>query len=62
MAKLGKMTGRKATAWGTALTLVDLWRRIPPRHRRVIVRQAKIHGPRLAKQALQAQQRRRRVR
>lgn len=45
---------------GTALTLWDIWRRLPPRQRRFIVKQARKHGPRLAKQAVAAAQKRRR--
>jgi hypothetical protein len=45
---------------GTALTIWDIWRRLPPRQRRFIVAQARKHGPRLAKQALDAQRARRR--
>jgi hypothetical protein len=35
-----------------ALTAIDIWRRIPPRHRRTIVTQARRHGPRLAAAAM----------
>jgi hypothetical protein len=51
---------RRAGALGTALTLWDLWRRLPPKQRRFIVKQARMHGPRLAKQALAASKNRRR--
>jgi hypothetical protein len=44
---------------GTALLVWDVWRRLPPRQRRWVAQQARAHGPRLAKQALAAQQRRR---
>jgi hypothetical protein len=37
---------------GVALTAYDIWRRIPPRHRRRILRQATKHGPRIAKAAV----------
>jgi len=50
---------RRAGALGTALTLWDLWRRLPPKQRRFLVKQARAHGPRLAKQALAAKNRRR---
>jgi hypothetical protein len=43
---------------GTALLFWDLWRRLPPRQRRWVAKQARAHGPRLAKQALDAQRRR----
>jgi hypothetical protein len=45
---------------GTALTIWDIWRRLPPRQRRWVVKLARKHGPRLAKQALDAQRARRR--
>jgi hypothetical protein len=45
---------------GTALTLWDLWRRLPKRQRKWVVSQARKHGPRLAKQAVAAQRTRRR--
>ncbi|HVW89132.1 MAG TPA: hypothetical protein VHC01_06665 [Gaiellaceae bacterium] len=51
---------RRAGAVGTALTIWDLWRRLPPKQRRFIVKQARAHGPRLAKQALAASKNRRR--
>jgi hypothetical protein len=47
---------------GTALTLWDIWRRLPPRQRRWVVSQARKHGPRLARQAVEAQKSRRRGR
>jgi hypothetical protein len=47
---------------GTALTLWDLWRRLPPKQRRWVVRQARKHGPRVAKQVLAAQRARKRRR
>jgi hypothetical protein len=43
---------------GTALLFWDIWRRLPPRQRRWVAKQARAHGPRLAKQALDAQRRR----
>lgn len=45
---------------GTALTLWDLWRRLPPRQRQWVVSQARQHGPRLVKQAMETQKNRRR--
>jgi hypothetical protein len=47
---------------GAALTLYDIWRRLPPRQRRWVARQARKHGPRLAKQAFAASKNRRRGR
>jgi hypothetical protein len=51
---------RRVGPVGVALTAYDIWRRLPPRQRRWVMKQARTHGPRLAKQMLQAQQRRRR--
>ena len=51
--------GRRAGTFGLALTLWDVWRRIPPQQRRKLVEQARAHGPRLAKQAVQARRNRR---
>lgn len=53
-------TLRKYGPLGAALTLYDIWRRLPPRQRRWALAQARKHGPRIAKQALKAQQDRRR--
>jgi hypothetical protein len=44
---------------GTALMLWDVWRRLPPRQRRWVVTQARTHGPRIVKQAMDAQKTRR---
>jgi len=51
---------RRAGPIGAALTAWDLWRRLPPRQRKWVARQVRKHGPRVAKQALQAQRQRRR--
>jgi hypothetical protein len=34
---------------GLALTAYDVWRRLPPRHRRLIIAQTRQHGPRVAR-------------
>ena len=43
---------------GAAIVLWDIWKRIPAKHRKALLKQARKHGPRLAKQALEAQKRR----
>jgi hypothetical protein len=43
----------------TLLTLWELWRRLPPRQRQWLVEQARVQGPRLVKQAMDAQKARR---
>jgi hypothetical protein len=53
---------RRAGPIGLVLTAWDIWRRIPPRHRKTIVKHARKHGPRLAARVVQAQQQRRRRR
>jgi hypothetical protein len=45
---------------GVALTMWDIWRRLPPRQRRFVVKQVRKHGPRIAKQALAAASKNRR--
>jgi hypothetical protein len=54
------MFTRKMGPVGVVLTAIDIWRRIPPKHRRRIVSEARKHGPRLAKAAAKRQRRRRR--
>ena len=36
---------------GVALTAWDLWRRIPPKQRKILLAQARTHGPTIAKKA-----------
>jgi hypothetical protein len=47
---------------GLALTAWDIWRRIPPRHRKTILRQARKHGPTIARRAVYYQREYRRKR
>ena len=44
---------------GIALTAWDIWHRIPPRHRKAILRQARKHGPRVAARIVESRRRRR---
>jgi hypothetical protein len=53
-------TFRRTGALGVALTAWDIWRRIPKQHRRMIVRQARKQGPRVAAKLMEQQRRRRR--
>ena len=39
---------------GIVLTTWDIWRRLPPKQRRALLNQAREHGPRLAKMAVEA--------
>jgi hypothetical protein len=38
-------------ALGLAITAWDLWRRLPPKQRKMLMQQARKHGPTLVKQA-----------
>ncbi|HET7855215.1 MAG TPA: hypothetical protein VFL41_02045 [Gaiellaceae bacterium] len=51
MPRLRYLITRRMGAFGIALTAFDVWRRIPPNHRRRILAEARKHGPRLAKAA-----------
>ncbi|HEX3805917.1 MAG TPA: hypothetical protein VHV52_03960 [Gaiellaceae bacterium] len=53
--KLSRRAGPTAAAM---FTLYDVWRRLPPAQRRWVMKQARTHGPRLAKQALAARRNR----
>ena len=45
---------RGAGPVGLALTAVDVWRRLSPRQRRAIMRQAQKYGPLVAEQAVRS--------
>jgi hypothetical protein len=53
---------RRAGPVGLALTAWDIWRRIPKKHRRAILRQARKHGPKVATKLMQQRERQRRRR
>ena len=46
--------GRSAGVWGAAIALWKLWKRIPAKQRKQLLKHARKHGPRLAKQAYKA--------
>jgi hypothetical protein len=58
MPRMTRLFGRKIGPIGLALTAYDIWRRIPPRHRRRLLAEARRHGPRLAKAAAERRRRR----
>ena len=60
MARFRRVFTRKMGPVGAVLTIIDIWRRIPPKHRRRIVTQTRKHGPRIVKAAEKHQPRRRR--
>ena len=59
MPKLGRSLGRRPNAVGAALTAWEIWRRIPPKHRKLLLAQARKHGPRIAREAVAASRKRR---
>jgi hypothetical protein len=54
MPGIGSKLGRRAGPWGTALVVWDIWKRIPPKHRKKLLQQARKHGPRIVAQAYKA--------
>ena len=57
--RMPRLITRRLGPVGVALTLWDVWRRLPPKQRRWVVQQARTHGPRMVKQAMDAQRARR---
>jgi hypothetical protein len=51
MARLGRIASRRAGPLGLALTAWDIWRRLPPKQRQMLLRQMRKHGPTIVKQA-----------
>jgi hypothetical protein len=47
---------------GVALTLYDVWRRLPPRQRKQVIALARKHGPKVAARVLQLRRNTRRFR
>ena len=45
---------RRAGPVGVALTLFDLWRRLPPKQRKQVLDLARKHGPKVAARVLKA--------
>jgi hypothetical protein len=41
---------RRMGWWGVALTAWDLWRRIPKRHRKRMLRELRVHAPVVARE------------
>jgi hypothetical protein len=51
MPRVTRLLTRRAGPFGLVLTAWDVWRRIPPKHRKTILKQARKHGPKIAKRA-----------
>jgi hypothetical protein len=56
MARLGKL---RPGPVGVALTLYDLWRRLPPKQRKQALELARKHGPAVASKLIRLQRARR---
>jgi hypothetical protein len=57
MARYSRIFPGKIGPIGVALAAYDIWRRIPPHHRRRLIAEARKHGPRLAKAAVDRRRR-----
>jgi hypothetical protein len=53
-----RLLTRRTGAVGLALTAWDIWRRIPPKQRRMLMRQARKHGPVVARRAMEYRRKR----
>ncbi len=56
MARLGKL---RPGPVGLALALYDVWRRLPPKQRKQLVKLAREHGPKVAARVAKARAKRR---
>ena len=56
MARLGKF---RPGPVGVAIALLDVWRRLPPKQRKLALQLARKHGPKAAKKLMQFQRARR---
>lgn len=56
MARLGRL---RPGPIGMALTLYDVWRRLPPKQRQQLIKLARKHGPTAARRVLEFQRARR---
>lgn len=57
MPRLVRLLGRRAGPFGVALTLWDVWRRLPPAQRKRLLDAARKHGPRVASRAYELRRR-----
>jgi hypothetical protein len=56
MARIGRF---RPGPVGVAITLYDIWRRLPPKQRKLALQLARKHGPRAASKLIQLQRSRR---
>lgn len=50
MPRLARLASRRAGPLGLALTAWDIWRRLPPKQRQMVLKQMRKHGPTIVKQ------------
>ena len=50
MPRFARLATRRAGPLGLALTAWDIWRRLPPKQRQMLLRQMRRHGPTIVKQ------------
>jgi hypothetical protein len=55
---VARLTRLRPGPVGVALTLYDLWRRLPPKQRKQLLRLARKHGPTAAAKVLELRRRR----
>jgi hypothetical protein len=58
MARFGRLLTRRAGPIGLAMTAFDVWRRIPPKHRKRIIAGTRKHGPKVAARLIAGRKRR----
>ena len=51
MPGISRLVGRRVGPVGVALTAWDLWRRLPPKQRKQLLKAARKHGPKLVQTA-----------
>jgi hypothetical protein len=56
MARIGRL---RPGPVGVAITLYDIWRRLPPKQRKLAIQLARKHGPKAASKLMQLQRARR---
>jgi hypothetical protein len=55
--RTSRLLSRRYGPLGIALTAWDIWRRLPPRQRKQLIRIARTHGPKVAARVMQARSR-----
>jgi hypothetical protein len=53
VARFGRLVTRRAGPLGLALTLYDLYRRLPPKQRKKLLEVTRKHGPKVARAAFE---------